>query len=275
MKKAAIYALLITIFYNCGSNDRGELVGIKVKKKWFSEKPFGMALIPGGSFTMGKQDEDISGTFNTPTKTVTVRPYYMDVTEVTNNEYKSFVHWVRDSIVRTRLGYQAEFAATGASPGANGEMPTGGIQDYKFKDTLENSTPYQKYMYDNYYSLDTIKPLDWSEELIWDQQEYPDVDYVEVMDSLYINKKEAVDGIVSFNTKFLKYRYSWFDRDNAARKGGDRKDFVQTEVLNIYPDTTVWVKDFNYSYNDPMHQDYFYHQSYGEYPVVGFFLPFK
>jgi sulfatase modifying factor 1 len=178
MKKAAIYALLITIFYSCGSNDRGELVGIKVKKKWFSEQPFGMVKIPRGSFTMGKQDEDISGTFNTPTKTVTVRPYYMDVTEVTNNEYKSFVHWVRDSIVRTRLGYQAEFAATGASTGENGEIPSGGIQDYKFKDTLENSTPYQKYMYDNYYSLDTIKPLDWSEELIWDQQEYPDVDYV-------------------------------------------------------------------------------------------------
>merc|ERR1712166_938821 len=116
--------------------------------------------------------------------------------------------------------------------------------------------PYQKYMYDNYYSLDTIQPLDWSEELIWDQQDYPDVDYVEVMDSLYTSREEAVDGIVSFNTKFLKYKYSWFDIDNAARKGGNRKDFVQTEVLNIYPDTTVWVKDFNYSYNDPMHQDY-------------------
>ena len=48
MRKAAIYALLITIFYSCGSNDRGELVGVKVKKKWFSEKPYGMALIKGG-----------------------------------------------------------------------------------------------------------------------------------------------------------------------------------------------------------------------------------
>jgi gliding motility-associated lipoprotein GldK len=40
-------------------------------------------------------------------------------------------------------------------------------------------------------------------------------------------------------------------------------------VVPIYPDTTAWVKDFNYSYNDPMHQDYFHHQSYGDYPVVG------
>ena len=70
MNKAVIYVLLITIFYSCGSNDRGELVGVKVKKKWFSEKPFGMALIPGGSFTMGKQDQDIIGTMSAPTKKI-------------------------------------------------------------------------------------------------------------------------------------------------------------------------------------------------------------
>ena len=44
---------------------------------------------------------------------------------------------------------------------------------------------------------------------------------------------------------------------------------MKNEILNVYPDTAVWVKDFNYSYNDPMHQDYFHHQSYGDYPVVG------
>lgn len=270
MKKAAVLALLIAVFYSCGSNDRGELVGVKTKKKWFSEKPYGMALIPGGSFTMGKQDQDILGTMNTPTKTVTVRPYYMDETEITNNEYKEFVYWVRDSVVRTKLAYQAEFAALGGTPNPNGNNRKEGIQLYAFK-TADTSdwSPYQKYMYENYYQFDTIQPLDWSEELVWNTEEYPDADYVEVMDSLYISREDAVDGVRTFNTKFLNYKYSWFDRDEAARKGGNRKDFVQTEVLNIYPDTTVWVKDFNYSYNDPMHQDYFYHQSYGDYPVVG------
>ncbi|MEO9569681.1 MAG: gliding motility lipoprotein GldK [Polaribacter sp.] len=274
MKKAAIFALLIAVLYSCGSNDRGELVGVKSKKKWFSEKPFGTTLIPGGSFTMGKQDQDIIGTMNAPTKTVTVRPYYMDETEVTNNEYKAFVNWVKDSIVRTRLGYQQEFAAMIATPNPDGTPLSGGIHDYAFAvaDTTE-ATAYQKYMYENYWSLgdgiDSIKPLNKENDIIWNRDEYPDVDYVEVMDSLYVPREEAIDGVRTFNVKFLKYRYSWFDRDNAARKGGNRKDFVKTEVLNIYPDTTVWVKDFNYSYNDPMHQDYFYHQSYGDYPVVG------
>jgi gliding motility-associated lipoprotein GldK len=273
MKKAAIFALLITVFYSCGSNDRGELVGVKVKKKWFSEKPFGMALIPGGSFTMGKQDQDVIGTMNSPTKTVTVRPYFMDETEVTNSEYKEFVFWVRDSVVRTRLGYQQEFVAMMATPNPNGGALTGGINDYAFKDTVTTTNAYQKYMYENYYSLgegmDSIKPLNWETDIIWKKEEYPDVDYVEVMDSLYLKRDEAVNGMRTFNPKFLNYRYSWFDSDGAARKGGNRKDFLINETLNIYPDTTVWVKDFNYSYNDPMHQDYFHHQSYGDYPVVG------
>jgi sulfatase modifying factor 1 len=269
MRKAAIFALLIVVFYSCGSNDRGELVGVKAKKKWFSEKPFGMASIPGGSFTMGKQDQDIIGTMNSPTKTVTVRPYFMDETEITNNEYKEFVTWVRDSITRIKLAEQAEFAGFDDTPDPNGQGVSNGIQLYKYKDTIANASAYEKYMYENYYQFDTIKRLNWEEELIWKKDEYPDVDYVEVMDSLMINIDEAIDGIRTFDTKKLNYRYTWFDSKGAAKKRGNRKDFVKTEVLNIYPDTTVWIKDFNYSYNDPMHQDYFHHQSYTDYPVVG------
>ncbi|MDB2385386.1 gliding motility lipoprotein GldK [Polaribacter sp.] len=273
MKKAAVFALLITIFYSCGSNDRGELVGVPVTKKWFSEKPAGMTLIPSGSFTMGKQDEDMTGVINTPTKTVSLRSYYMDETEVTNSEYKEFVFWVRDSVVRTYLGMQQEFASIMQDLPA-GQKPSGGIHEYAFAtvDTT-NATPYEKYMYENYYSLgegiDSIRPLNWNVDIIWDTEEYPDTDYVEVMDSLYISREDALDGVRTFNPKYLNYRYSWFDSENAVKNGGNRKEFLKSETLNIYPDTTVWVKDFNYSYNDPMHQDYFYHQSYGDYPVVG------
>ena len=274
MNKVLVFALFTLIIYSCGSNDRGELMGVKYKKKWFSEKPFGMALIPGGSFTMGKQDQDVIGTMSTPTKTVTIRPYYMDETEITNNEYKEFVFWVRDSIVRTRLGIQQEFAELLTTTDEGESGPSGGIHDYAFAvaDTTD-ATPYQKYMYDNYYSfgegIDSIKPLSWETDIIWKKEDFPDVDYVEVMDSLFISREKAVDGVPTFNVKLLNYRYTWFDRNNAAKKGGKIKDFMKNEILNVYPDTAVWVKDFNYSYNDPMHQDYFYHQSYGDYPVVG------
>lgn len=48
-----------------------------------------------------------------------------------------------------------------------------------------------------------------------------------------------------------------------------RQDFLRTEEVKVYPDTTVWIKDYSYSYNEPMHNDYFWHKAYGEYPVVG------
>jgi len=35
---------------------------------------------------------------NAPTKTVTVRSFYMDETEITNAEYRQFTKWVKDSI---------------------------------------------------------------------------------------------------------------------------------------------------------------------------------
>jgi gliding motility-associated lipoprotein GldK len=274
MRKVLVFALLVVMIYSCASNDRGELVGIKAKKEWFSEKPYGMALVPGGSFTMGKQDQDISGVMSAPSKTVTVRAYYMDETEITNNEYKEFVQWVRDSIVRTRLGEQADYSAIIGDNEVSDSRSSGGIQDYAFPSAeSEEATPYQKYMYENYWSLadetTAARPLNWGTDLVWKTEEYPDADYVEVMDSLFIDEKNAVDGVRTFNPKFIKYRYSWFDGDKAARSGGSRKDFLQTEVLEVYPDTTAWVRDFNYSYNDPMHQDYFHHQSYGDYPVVG------
>jgi gliding motility-associated lipoprotein GldK len=51
-------------------------------------------------------------------------------------------------------------------------------------------------------------------------------------------------------------------------KVGKRKDFIKTEEVKVYPDTTVWIKDFAYS-TTTMHNDYFWHKAYGDYPVVG------
>lgn len=39
--------------------------------------------------------------------------------------------------------------------------------------------------------------------------------------------------------------------------------------MNVYPDTTVWVNDFENAYNEPYVRMYFSHGGYSEYPVVG------
>ena len=36
-------------------------------------------------------------------------------------------------------------------------------------------------------------------------------------------------------------------------------DFLNTYIINIYPDTTVWVNDFNNAYNEPYMRMYFSH----------------
>ncbi len=269
MKKAAIFALLITVFYSCGSNDRGELVGAKAKKKWFSEKPYGMALIPGGSFTMGKQDEDIIGVLNTPTKTVTVRPYYMDETEITNNEYKEFVFWVRDSITRTALAKAADDQSIIGQSASGAPATSTGIEAFAYADADTTRTAYQKFQ-ESKETRENLRPLNWDVDL-FGLKDSPDEYYVEAIDSLYIEQEDAVAGIRTFKTEYIKYYYSEFDLEKAAksRKKVAGRNYRYDTVIEIYPDTTVWIKDFNYSYNDPMHQDYFRHQAYGDYPVVG------
>lgn len=50
-------------------------------------------------------------------------------------------------------------------------------------------------------------------------------------------------------------------------------DFFGTkETISIYPDTLVWIRDFSYSYNEPLAKRYFLHQEYDQYPVVGISL---
>ena len=46
-------------------------------------------------------------------------------------------------------------------------------------------------------------------------------------------------------------------------------DFVNTYIVNVYPDTTAWINDFDNSFNEPYVRLYFSHGGYSDYPVVG------
>lgn len=267
MKKYIAFIAIVAFLSSCNSGDRGELVGVK-GKKWFPQKPYGMTLIPGGSFIMGKSDDDFLGVNDAPPKTVTVRSFYMDETEITNSEYRQFVYWVRDSITRLKLAVMADEMGIGPEEG--------GIGNYAFVDQdEENRTPYEQYMYDNYYGFGDDfyegRKVDNKIDLIWDTSKYPDEYYTEVMDTMYIPHEEAYNGLRTIDVTKLKFQYTYMDIEEAARNKGkkSRTDFIKKEELEIYPDTTVWIRDFNYSYNEPMHNDYFWHEAYGDYPVVG------
>lgn len=268
MKKLLLLTAVFAILTSCGSGDRGELVGVK-GKKWHPEKPYGMELIPGGAFIMGKSDDDLAGVKNAPTKTVTVRSFYMDATEITNSEYRQFVEWVRDSIIRTRLAILAD---------EEGKTPTDdpdGIGQFAFKDAdTTNMTVYEKYMMDNYAGTGDDyyegRKLNRDVDLIFDTAEYPDVLYTEVMDSMYLPMSESYNGQRTWDVKKFKFQYQTMDIKTAAKfRELKRSDVIIKEQVEVYPDTTVWIRDFAYSYNEPMHNDYFWHDAYSEYPVVG------
>ncbi len=256
---------IVTLLASCGKGDRGQLVGVK-GKKWHPEKPYGMTLVPGGAFIMGKADDDIAATLNAPAKTVTVTSFYMDETEITNAEYRKFTQWVRDSTLRMRLAIMAD--DNGLTPG------DGGTGDFAFKDAAEDPSVWQQYVLDNYVGLGETgyegRYLNWDEDLIWDTEDIPDEYYAEAYDSMYIPYEEAYNGVRTIDVDKLIYRYSVQDIEKAARNPGlKRKDFISQNEVKVYPDTTVWIRDFNYSYNEPMHNDYYYHAAYDEYPVVG------
>jgi len=278
MKKFVAFTAFFALLASCGSNNgKGELVGVK-GKKWHPEKPYGMVLVPGGSFIMGKSDDDLANIQDAPTKTVTVRSFYMDETEITNSEYRQFVEWVKDSTIRVRLAILADEVGGGSTAGGGGGKSNGkGISDFAFNDVNpEKMTPYDKYMYENYYSVGTSddpyagRRLNKKVKLINDTSKYPDEYYTEVMDSMYLPVAESYNGLRTVDVNKLQFRYSWMDIQAAAKaKVGKRSQFIKTEKVKVYPDTTVWIKDFAYSYNEPMHNDYFWHQAYSEYPVVG------
>ncbi|AEV33761.1 hypothetical protein Oweho_2801 [Owenweeksia hongkongensis DSM 17368] len=282
MKKLIIMMLGASfILASCSSNDRGELVGVQNRPTWYPSEPYGMVYIPQGSYNMGNADQDVPYSLVSPTKTVSVASFWMDQTEITNNEYRQFVNWVRDSILRFRLGED------------------GLVEGYELIDAAEMEDPtfFEEYVSLNY--PDSMqRRLDWGPYLEWRTERYPDAEYTEIIRSMYLPPEEMFLGRSMIDARQLNYVYFTLNRQKAAQRGNrvmydykdedqdgeyfsyrdyikdtkeisDRSSFFEKGVVNVYPDTLVWVHDFTYSYNDPMHDRYFWHPAYDDYPVAG------
>jgi formylglycine-generating enzyme len=103
MKKLLYITSSLLVLVGCKKANQGELTGVLGRPYWAGYHPVGTVYVPHGSFNMGQSDEDVPFAHSTLTKTVTVHAFYMDETEITNNEYRQFVFFVRDSIARRIL----------------------------------------------------------------------------------------------------------------------------------------------------------------------------
>ncbi|MEZ5105641.1 MAG: SUMF1/EgtB/PvdO family nonheme iron enzyme [Draconibacterium sp.] len=255
MRKAITYSgiLLAMLFTSCQKADN-YLPGKDGKKEqWFEPSPYGMAYIPRGSFHMGPSDDEVH--HFSSTKTVTTEAFWMDDTEITNNEYRQFVYWVRDSIARKLLG-----------------------------DT------YTDYVItENKYGTPLDEPIiNWQERIDW-----RDPDTRTALTDLYIPEAERLAFTREIDSRKLIYDYYWVDYNQAAARRNsynfetqkyegsvvnqegeiipvtNRRSFLMHESVPVYPDTLVWIRDFTYSYNEPFTLKYFSHYAFDDYPVVG------
>lgn len=135
----AVSALLLTgcgkfkMGKNKGIPNDGQLYGVAPTGKYIFTKPKGMVLIPQGTFHMGPSDEDVNYSFTARNKQVSMSSFWMDATEVTNNQYRQFTKWVADSIAAKLLGLVVK-----ASDGSESvDWPKARLINWSDKTTLE------------------------------------------------------------------------------------------------------------------------------------------
>ena len=247
MKKIILVTLIIATLYGCGGSGNGELIGSQNRQIWNPTDPYGMVFIPQGSYNMGPSDQDVPFANVSQSKTVSVGAFYMDETEITNNEYRQFTNWVKDSILRKQLAVMK-------------------FDDPEYVMLDENDMPIE-----DAYGQPLIN---WKGKINMD-----DMDVRSILEEMYLTGSEVFDGRVKeFDTRKFTYKYQVLDlktaslkskRENGAKGETDRSEFLKDIEINIYPDTLTWNHDYSYSFNDPYAKKYFWHPAFDDYPVVG------
>lgn len=232
-------ALMVATLFGCGmNNDRGELTGVPGRRTWFHPQPYGTIYVPSGSIHVGANEQDIPMAQIAPNRQITITAFYMDETEITNNEYRQFVYWVQDSLFRSKL------AETNPDKYLH-PLPEGEEDE-------------------------SMRGLNWEEKM--DEE---DLKATEDIKNFFYNQAETYYRVKQIDVRKLIYSYDFIDQRSAAQvkrqnwKNINRADFKRHREVEIYPDTLVFIRDYTYSYNEPMTQVYFWHPKYDDYPVVG------
>ncbi|MBU0764941.1 MAG: SUMF1/EgtB/PvdO family nonheme iron enzyme, partial [Bacteroidetes bacterium] len=167
----------IAFLSGCGISGNGEVIGVQDRVAWYAPDPYGMVYVRMGSYNMGPNDQDVPWAMTTTAKTVSIHPFWMDQTEITNNEYRQFVYWVKDSIAKMKLG-----------------------------ETLENHL-----ITINAFDEEIDPPfLNWNEKIIWDGEEERDI-----LNEMYLPEHERFYRRKEIDTRKLMFTYFWIDLKQA------------------------------------------------------------
>lgn len=267
---------------SCATGSRsaagGEVTGVG-GTAWAEPTPYGMVLIDRGSMKMGVGKADSLWNLQANARGMSVDGFWMDETEITNSKYKQFVFWVRDSIIRERLADPAY----------------GGNEEFKIEEDREGNpvTPYLNWNKpipwrnpneDEQRAIESVyrtNPITGVRELDAEQLNYRYEIYNQTEASRRRNRLDRLrreyntdkpaptdDPMISKDTAFVDEN-GIIQRSTITRALTGPYDFLNTYIVNVYPDTTAWVNDFENAYNEPYVRMYFSHGGYNEYPVVG------
>lgn len=91
-----------------GAKQSGQLEGVLDRPRYTSISPYGMEYVKSGTVHIGQSDQDIYNSYMQRPMQISIVGFFMDDTEITNNEYRQFVNYVRDSIAHTMLDHFKE-----------------------------------------------------------------------------------------------------------------------------------------------------------------------
>ena len=257
----------------------GEVTGVGNGRGFTEPTPYGMTMVNRGSLRMGIDSNDSLWGNVAPVKDISVDGFWMDETEVTNSKYRQFVMWVRDSILRTRL----------ADPAYGGDETYLITEDQNHdpipprinwkKPLPRKPNEDQQRAYESLYITNPVtgeKLIDAS-QLIYRYEIY---DYTtaalrrnrikpeerNLNTDITVNPDEVV--MITKDTAYINDEGKII-RESINRPLSGPWDFLNTYIVNIYPDTTCWVNDFPNSDNEMYLRNYFSNPTYNDYPVVG------
>ena len=282
---AAFITLLAAcgVLASCAGSSRammsgGEVTGSRATS--FNEPtPYGMVEVKRGFLKVGLEKNDSLWGTVTPTKEISVDGFWMDQSEVTNSMYRQFVEWVRDSIIRERLAdpqyggdetYKIEVDRYGepVKPHLNWNKPIPWRKPTEDQERALNSV-YVTHPIDGTRMLDT-KQLTYRYE-IFDYEKAALRKYRLDPKERSLNTDHPVDPdevMISKDTAYIDDNGE-IVRQTIERPLSSLYDFLNTYIVKVYPDTTVWVNDFPNANNEQYMKLYFSSANYNDYPVVG------
>ena len=277
--------LLLLTWASCfgGSNtamrNGGEVTGQRSSVP-LEPTPYGMVEIKRGYLKVGLSENDSLWGLPLSQRDISVDGFWMDQTEVTNSMYRQFVEWVRDSILRERLAdpsyggdesYKIEVDKFGdpVKPHLNWNKPLPWRKPSEDQERALNSV-YKTHPYDGTRMLD-VKQMNFR---------YETFDYEKAALRKYrLDPRERVlntDVNVDPNEVVMISKDTAYVNDNGEivretinRPLSSLYDFINTYIVPVYPDTTVWVNDFPNANNSIYMKNYFSSPGYNDYPVVG------